>query len=204
MARNPRQNRYKKKTAISDSKDETIAKLDSLTSKTKNENKLIKASPKQINWTYAGLIIGILVVGGLIGLSALFNNGSSLLPGISNTGPNATNYLVCEHSDTGDHYHFILELYTNGVIHNLPTNVGSKPNCLRPIHTHDGTGELNKIHVELPPSITKHPSIAEVIVVYKDTYPSATLTSTELLSVQGNVTATVNNVNNTNILNYVP
>jgi hypothetical protein len=201
MARKSRQKKFKKNIVQPTSNEETIAKIDSLAKKAKvAKQKDVLISGNQ-NQKYIAIFAIVIIFGGFVGYFALFGGGGST--NISSGGITTTqvNYLVCEHSDSGDHYHFNVEIYIDGVISNLPSDIGATT-CLRPIHTHEG--ELNKVHVELPSTIRAHPTVSDFFTVYKDSYPSASISNNELMGVKGNVTATVNGVDLDNFLLFVP
>lgn len=204
MARNKKYRARKSNSQAS--KEETLARIDSLAKKakqTKYHDKMsIKTTSTDQTLKVVGFIAVIIIVGGFVGYFTFFgsNNGTN----INNNGginPVQTNYLVCEHSNVGDHYHFTLEIYLNGELDNIPPDIGRK-SCVYPIHTHDDVP--NKIHIELPSSIKEHPSINDVFTVYKDSYSRASLSTNQLMGISGNVTATLNGKPLEDFLTYVP
>lgn len=54
---------------------------------------------------------------------------------------------TCVTHSGGMHIHPDLRIVINGEAQEISANVGISGNCMRPLHTHDGTG---KLHVEFP------------------------------------------------------
>jgi len=53
----------------------------------------------------------------------------------------------CVTHSGGMHIHPGLSIFINGEEEDLSTNIGVSPGCMRPVHTHDSTGQL---HAEFP------------------------------------------------------
>jgi len=51
------------------------------------------------------------------------------------------------HKNLQNHIHQDLEIIINGVKQDIPSDIGLSPGIMRPVHTHDSTGE---VHVEGP------------------------------------------------------
>lgn len=56
--------------------------------------------------------------------------------------------LPSGHSNLGQHIHQKMTISVNGVVENLPADLGVAKNCLAELHTHDQAGDLNVIHLE--------------------------------------------------------
>ena len=185
----------------SKAKNDALQKLDNLAFKTKEAKKNeITPFKKSHTKIYASLAIAIVVIGSL-GAYALFAGPSgSIIPPPSSEYPD---YTVCTGTTITTHYHFHLFIYLNGVQDPIPADMGITNNgaCVRPIHTHDATGE---IHVEMPSSITRHPTLSDVFTVYRITNSKATLLKNELMSLQGTVTCTVNGQSVSDFVGYTP
>jgi hypothetical protein len=195
-------NRRRNQTNSSTLKDDTLTKLDSLASKTKEAKKLENPSFKK-NYTsyYKVLFLGIVIIGSL-GVYSLFNGSNGGILDIGGSGNPSAVYINCITSEDV-HYHFHLNIYIDNNIQNIPNNMGIRGNCVSAVHTH--SEEVNYIHVEMQSSITTRPSLIDVFAVYRAVTDSkATLFATELMSVSGNVTATLNGANLSNFLQYVP
>lgn len=55
--------------------------------------------------------------------------------------------ICIEHAKLVMHIHPRLEVRIKGEVQEIPANIGVLPTCMRPLHTHDGSGTL---HVEFP------------------------------------------------------
>lgn len=55
--------------------------------------------------------------------------------------------FIKSHTETKSHYHAELEIIIDGKTYDIPANIGVELEKMRPVHTHDATGEL---HVEGP------------------------------------------------------
>ena len=88
------------------------------------------------------LLIIILVVGAIIWLFSITLKGSNACKTDSVTEIN-----IGSHQNLALHTHADLEIIINGVSKEIPTNIGIGPGFMRPIHTHDNSGE---IHMEGP------------------------------------------------------
>jgi len=201
MARKNRNKKYRKATVKPSSTDETLAKLDALTKQAKIAKKQKITVSKSPNQKYIAMFAITIIFGGFVGYFAFFGGNTTTPPTGGEGFTSEVNFLICEHGGSGDHYHFNLEIYIDGIKTDLPSDVG-RTSCVRPIHTHPA--ELNKIHVELPVTFTERPRISDFFTVYQDSYSSASLSTTELMGVKGNVTATVDNVDLPNFILYTP
>lgn len=93
------------------------------------------------NWTIAIAVIGAIIF--FIGwsIAGVINQGAEC-----RTQP-ATEINIGGHSNIALHIHPMLEIYIDGEKQLIPSNVGISPGVMRPVHTHDASGEL---HVEGP------------------------------------------------------
>jgi hypothetical protein len=106
-----------------------------------------KEEPKKVNtkevrnWTIFIVIIGVIVL--LIGWGI-----SSAVTGSKEckTAP-VTEINIGSHTNLAMHIHPHLQIIVNGQQQLTPANIGVGPGLMRPIHTHDSSGE---IHVEGP------------------------------------------------------
>jgi hypothetical protein len=104
-----------------------------------------KAEKKKTNFDWGEIKVWLIIVGviGLIfwGVSALMSAGGSC-----QEDP-AEEINIGGHTNLAMHIHPRLEIIIDGVVERLPANIGIGPGLMRPIHTHDSSGEL---HVEGP------------------------------------------------------
>ncbi len=91
------------------------------------------------NWTIGVVIIGFILA--LIGwaIMSAANSSASCL-----TMP-ATEMNIGGHTNLALHIHPFLTIFIDGVQQPIPANIGIFPGVMRPVHTHDATGEL---HIE--------------------------------------------------------
>lgn len=88
-----------------------------------------------------------LVVAGVIGGSLLLMAALAML-GARPRRPITDVTTACvQHDGVGMHIHPHLKIVINGSERAIPSEIGVSPGCMRPIHTHDGTGV---IHLEFP------------------------------------------------------
>ncbi len=100
------------------------------------EKKVERIENKEIK-KYGIYFVVILLIAG--GAYALFSGAQSC----KNTPANEMN--IGGHTNLALHIHQDLKIIIDGKEETIPPNIGIAPNIMRPIHTHDATGEL---HVE--------------------------------------------------------
>jgi len=114
---------------------------------------------KKNNKTAVTVVLMLMVVFGMLGLGSVFNPPRSPAQEPATNQPagfaerDATRKLALSctlDSLTKFHIHPHLQIVVNGKNEIIPANVGITVDCMRPIHTHDTSGE---IHVESPEEI---------------------------------------------------
>ena len=98
-------------------------------------------SKKLKNW-----IIFILIIGGIIGLVIWSISGAIVESNSCKTAP-VTEINIGSHQNLKLHIHSELRILIDGEEQFIPANIGVLPSILRPLHTHDASGE---IHMEGP------------------------------------------------------
>lgn len=93
----------------------------------------------KVTWGIGGLTM--VVFAGIIGLAAWKDHQLNSVPALAQ---------CVEHTGLGMHIHPHLEIAQDGQPVVIPANVGIKPTCMGPVHTHDSSGT---IHLEFP---TRH------------------------------------------------
>jgi hypothetical protein len=88
-----------------------------------------------------------LLVGGVVAGSLVLMVGLAFV-GTRPKKPIADVMAVCvQHAGVGMHIHPQLTIVIDGAERTIPSDIGISPGCMRPIHTHDDTGQ---IHLEFP------------------------------------------------------
>lgn len=67
------------------------------------------------------------------------------------------------------HWHSQLTIFSAGVRVTIPANVGVRPGCLQPVHTHDATGQL---HME--PAVFQLFTIGDFFLVWEKSFGNPT------------------------------
>ncbi|MDP3992025.1 MAG: hypothetical protein Q8P79_00780 [Nanoarchaeota archaeon] len=102
------------------------------------EQKISKTNYKKIrNWGVFILILGLAVWG----IYMLISNGNSF------TNLPASQINIGGHQNIALHIHSNLKIMIDGQENLIPANIGIEPGIMRPLHTHDSSGE---IHIEGP------------------------------------------------------
>lgn len=85
------------------------------------------------NWAILIFIIGIVIW--VFSVSVKGGNACKTDP--------VTEINIGSHQNLALHTHAYLEIVINGVSREIPANIGIAPGIMRPIHTHDNTGEIH-------------------------------------------------------------
>jgi hypothetical protein len=168
-------------------KEKLINQLDSLTSEAKKRKESVKveASTKRNYYIFGGVVIAVIVIG-FIAFSPL--GGPDGIPGLGNAPPvtTYTNACIGGHSNLEVHYHVNLFIYNDGLLHNLPDEVGITQDCLSPIHVH--SGDPNRLHIEVPTGFNLPPA---TLGNFFDIWDQP-LTETQVWNHSGTINMTVN------------
>ena len=138
------------------------------------------------NWVVFFIIVGLMVWG----MIYLFVNTD-----FSNDLP-ANEMNIGSHSNIALHDHADLEIIIDGVEQEIPSDVGVSPGVMRPVHTHDATGE---IHIEGP--APRDFTVGDFFLVWDKTFNETCIF--EYCTDSGELTFKVNGVENENFNNYV-
>ena len=93
----------------------------------------------------AGLVITIIVAVGLIALFLYPKFTDPDRPLIKKWNDGGITCLKSDNVPLAQHFHTHLTISEDGVIEDIPANIGVKRSCIAEVHTHDGTGT---IHIE--------------------------------------------------------
>ncbi len=112
-----------------------------------SENKSNITEKKPINTKKIRNKMIIILV--LVGITALIGAVvlSTMKEGESCQNQPATEINIGGHTNLALHIHQDLEIVIDGITQEIPSEIGIYPGIMRPLHTHDSTGEL---HVEGP------------------------------------------------------
>ncbi|MEK6843869.1 MAG: hypothetical protein AABX83_00425 [Nanoarchaeota archaeon] len=94
----------------------------------------------------SGKIIFILIIISILGFIIWSINGAITESNSCKTAP-VTEINIGTHQDVKLHIHSELRIVIDGEEQFIPANIGVLPGIMRPVHTHDATGE---IHMEGP------------------------------------------------------
>jgi len=138
----------------------------------------------------AAILVILLVVGGV-----WFVSTQSTSPYNANTP--VTEMCMQQHSGFARHDHALLTITIMGANYQIPGDIGITPECMRPIHTHDTTGQ---IHVESP--VPHEFTLRDFFLVWGQPFSSSQILSS---STGGGrtITMTVNSVPNSSYENFV-
>lgn len=138
-------------------------------------------------------VVLILIVAGAAWYYVSTNSGS----GSTVTGDPTLSICITDSTVLAEHIHPQLQIVVNGRPVTIPANVGISAACLRPIHTHDETGE---IHVESP--VVYPYTLHDFFLVWGQPFDS-----TQVLQYKADTThtlkMTVNGTPNSDFQNYV-
>jgi len=103
-----------------------------------------RAAPTPVGrGTWVAIAIVLLVILG--GAAAIRFGG---IAGSPYTADTPVTQMCIQHSSAVLHHHAVLSINILGTPYTLPPNIGITPECMRPLHTHDPSG--NTIHIESP------------------------------------------------------
>lgn len=134
-----------------------------------------RTRPGRVRWN-AILVWGLVVAGVIFGgwwLSRPAPTGSSKLA-------SAADLDACvSHGGLSMHIHPHLKIIVDGAERPIPSNVGVSGDCLRPMHTHDGSG---LIHIES--YRVRDFTIANFFTIWQESYTAETFMDVQLTGKQ--------------------
>lgn len=142
------------------------------------------------NWAIFIVIIA-LIAAGLTWVIASTYKGINYCK----TAP-ASEINIGAHTNLALHHHADLEIIIDGVKQTIPTNIGVLPGIMRPIHTHDASGE---IHLEGP--CQRDFKLGEFFEIWGKEFSSEKIFDKNVDS--GVLTMKANNAKNNEFENYV-
>ncbi len=142
------------------------------------------------NWAIFLLILSGVVVLGYYALSGTINEDQYCqnLP--------ATEINIGSHQNLKNHIHQDLEIIINGEEQLIPSNIGIFPGIMRPIHTHDSSGE---IHVEGP--CVRNFTLGDFFDIWKKEFDSTRIF--DKTTENGTLKMTVNGQENSEFRNLI-
>lgn len=149
-----------------------------------------ESSKDKINISKGWIISSFL----LIILIAVFYFIFKSVPSCSTDPINEIN--IGGHTNLALHIHADLEILIDGNKEFIPANIGVSQNVMRPIHTHDSSGE---VHIEGP--CKREWTLGEFFEVWNKEFSSQRIFEKTIEN--GELTMTVNGIPNTDFENYI-
>jgi hypothetical protein len=113
-------------------------------SETKKKEEAVRkpaSGKKARNWIFLILVLGLITAGVVWGVSGTVKEDEYC------QNQPVTDMNIGGHTNLKNHIHQEFEIIIDGVEQEIPADIGISPGIMRPIHTHDASGE---IHVEGP------------------------------------------------------
>jgi hypothetical protein len=135
--------------------------------------------------------IFVLVLGGLFWLIILIISNANSYKDLS-----ASEINIKSHQNVVLHYHADLTIIIDSEEYLIPENIGVSSGVMRPLHTHDFSGE---IHIEGP--VPRDFTLGEFFEVWKKTFDSKCIF--EYCTDSGELKMSVNGISNNEFENYI-
>jgi hypothetical protein len=149
----------------------------------------ISVNKKKVRNYGIWIVILVLVVGGGYYLTqGVINEGNSC-----QTDP-AAEINIGGHNNLVSHIHANLDIMIDGTKEQIPSNIGIGAGIMRPVHTHDSSGEL---HIEGP--CVRDFTLGDFFSIYEETFNSECIFD----NCDGEVTLTVNGATSEDYENHV-
>jgi len=167
--------------------------------KASEKKRRIEQEKKRETVVGLGIFLVLLVV--VVGVAWYFISPSQVpteKPTVSPTAiPNPTLTTCIEEGSLAMHIHVKLSIVVSGQPVPIPANIGVSQSCTRPVHTHDGSGE---IHIESP--VIYPFTLNDFFTVWGQPFDNTQILQYKIDSAH-TIRMTVNGVTNTQFQNYV-